>query len=1076
MPGLKLFFFGHPRVKGENSWIEIGLRKSLALLAYLATTKQSQSRESMATMLWPEADQRSALGNLRRAIYRVNNAIQENILVATRNIIEFSRQADVWLDIDEFQTHTRSCLNDDRPQAADCFSQLSQAVELYTNDFLAGFTLPDCRDFDDWQYFQAENLKATLDKSLDWLLTASREANNLEQAIFFARRQLALNPLNDTTHFKIIELYALNNQRAAALLQYDEYRTILKEVLGIPPDETVVALYESIRNKQFPKPAKSQQFEIQSARVNRDHQGSAQKFGQLTRPDHLPVQSRPFIGRNKELAELLYLLVEDANSRLITITGLSGIGKTRLAIEAAIKSVQAFKDGVCFISLASIPSAESIGSEIAGQILGPSYEGAVNQQRLLHHLQDKCMLLILDNFEHLLPAPGILSDILHVAPKVKILVTSNDRLRLEAETVYALQGMAYPGGSSSADLLSYGAVQLLIQNAHLTHPQIKIRPKDYPHIARICRLVLGMPIALIQAAGWIDTLSYSEIADEIAKNIDFLKSQINDLPKRQLSLRAVFDYTWQRLSPAEKGVFMHLSVNHGEFSREAAEQFAGAELHTLRSLIDKSLISTKKTARYEIHGLLRQYGQEQLKMAGEMEATLTAHSNYYLKFLSRQTANLKGRGQRAALAEIEADFENIRAAWHWALQTKHVTGIDQALESLFLFCDTRGRQEVGANLFKDAQKALAPEPGGRSNLVFGRILIRLGMLQSRFLRDCPFVHDTIQKGVEVVQEYKSDPDIAFGLLALAHYAADTQLDGDRALQLFQKSYDLFSEIGDDYYAARAAHLIGHCQLFTTGIENFIPFGEQSLSISRRIGDKANVALLLISLAMVKFFGGDYVTTESYAQEALSIASEVGHIPAWAQSNTFLGILALLKGRLTEANKFIHEGFAIAQEVNFPVPLIYSKAAQAVLACLADQDNPQNVKIDKIHQVDPYAQLFVYWALAIVNSTCKDFQTAKRYVQKIYKIDSQLGAPSIAALTIPMAAIVQASENRFECAVELLALAENHPLSCFGWMEQWSLLGEVRTRLKNKLGAGGYRAAWDRGKKRNTDTVSMHSYT
>jgi non-specific serine/threonine protein kinase len=319
-------------------------------------------------------------------------------------------------------------------------------------------------------------------------------------------------------------------------------------------------------------------------------------------PKHnLPVQATPFVGREHELAELSKLLSNPA-VRLVTILAPGGMGKTRLALAAAEQwlnstsvganrrfaptTLSLFANGVYFVALAPLTSPDFMVSTIAEAVGFQFYPGGEPQQQLLDFFREKHLLLIMDNFEHVLDGAAIVGDILAYALGVKIIATSRERLNLGGETPFALSGMDFPDWETPQDALDYAAVKLFVQSAKRAQPGFELRDADLTYLARICRLVAGMPLAIVLAAAWVELLSLREIAVEIDKSLDFLATERRDIPERQRSIQGVLEYAWNRLSAAERSAFMKLSAFRGGFTREAAEQVAGANLRVLMALVN----------------------------------------------------------------------------------------------------------------------------------------------------------------------------------------------------------------------------------------------------------------------------------------------------------------------------------------------------------------------------------------------------------------------------------------------------------------------------------------------------------
>ena len=562
MAKLSLYLLGAPRVKLNEDEIEVKPRKALALLVYLAVTAERHTRDALATLLWPNSDQRKARQALSNRLSELNRALEGDWLETDRKTVGL--QDGFWLDVAEFQ----QTLAD---KSADLQS-LQTAVAIYRDDFLTGFTLPDCPEFDEWQFFQSESLRQSLASALEELVGRLSNQAAYDAALPHARRRLALDPLHEPAHRQLMQLYAQAGQQGAALRQYDLCRQTLEDELGILPSEETGGLYNAIRSG---KVEISPSFPISPPRHN------------------LPTQTTPFIGQERELMDLSRLL-NDPATRLVTILAPGGMGKTRLALEAAKNHLELGQDRVCFVDLATLTIAEDIVPTIADAAGYPFQQDERSPERqLLDYFREKQMLLVLDNFEHLLEGGGLVNKILQAAPKLKVLATSRERLQLSGETVFALDGMEFPDLETTEDALNYNGVKLFLQSAQRVRPDSALVADDLTHVARICRLVHGMPLGILLAAAWIDLLLPQEIAAEIGQSLDFLESELRDVPDRQHSIRAVFEYSWGQLSEAERNVLMQLSVFRGGFTREAAQSVAQASLRSLSVLLKQITVTAR---------------------------------------------------------------------------------------------------------------------------------------------------------------------------------------------------------------------------------------------------------------------------------------------------------------------------------------------------------------------------------------------------------------------------------------------------------------------------------------------------
>ena len=363
------------------------------------------------------------------------------------------------------------------------------------------------------------------------------------------------------------------------------------------------------------------------------------------------------------------------------------MGKTRLAIETASRSSHNLAGKATFVALAQLASSADLVTAI-GDGIGLAFLGNTEpKQQLFDFLRGQELLLVLDNFEHLLSGAPLVIEMMERVPGIKVLVTSREKLNFSGETVYALDGMEVP--ESSADPLTCDSVQLFLHHAYRVRRDFTA--DDPSSIARIAQLTQGMPLALVLAAAWADVLTPLQIADEISRGLELLQQELGDIPVRHRSMRAVFDPTWERLTATQREVFMKLSVLRGGFTGEAAQAIAGADLRMLSVLAGKALIQPQPNRAYAVHELLRHYGESHLDAAGTTLATHTAHSVFFMDFLAQRQEDIKGRRQIDALAEINDDYENIRNAWLWSLAHQQFEAIDHALEALVIAGEITGR-------------------------------------------------------------------------------------------------------------------------------------------------------------------------------------------------------------------------------------------------------------------------------------------------------------------------------------------------------------------------------------------------
>jgi predicted ATPase/serine/threonine protein kinase/DNA-binding SARP family transcriptional activator len=798
----------------------------------------------------------------------------------------------------------------------------------------------------------------------------------------------------------------------------------------------------------------------------------------------LPVQTTPFVGRQQELKEIRQLLMAEER-QLLTIVGPGGIGKSRMAMAVTADVLPLFAHGVYFIPLASLPSHEHIIATIADRVGYHFFDSGEPEEQLLAYLSSKQMLLLMDNFEHLLDGAPLLDRMLERAPRLKILVTSRERLHLTQEMVYTLGGMRYParpGPLTVEELNRYGAMQLFVQRARMVQPDFEVNAQTLQQIARICRLVQGMPLAIVLATGWLEMLSIEELADEIEQSLDVLEGQASDLPDRHRSVRLAFDYSWQRLSQAEQEAFATLSIFRGGFTRQAAKTVGDATLPILRSLVSKSLVTTNRRGRYEIHELLRQFAAEQLQQMGRTDEARQAHSDYYLHALQQREEDLRGRRQLGALDEIEAELENLRLAWDWALSQKAMETIDRSLEPLYLFFYMRSRYHEGVSFLTAAREALAPATDGTPHATWGRVLARLGFLQAHLANAgvsdagvsdaANSVEADILQSLQIAEEQPapSQSDIAFARMALGCYLAYALRDPAAALPHLQQSLDRYRDLNDEFYTVLLLIWVGYCYGNTSSLDNFNEHMRQALELARQTGNKVYGSNAISNLAAGAFCAGYYSAAESYAREALEVANEMGLGLALAHGNIQLALAHFLNGALEEAERLGQEGLAQALELNYANTMCYALAVRSLCASmreeyeLAHEFGTKSVAIP----ASIFGQILGQWSLAVANAGLQKSAAASVHIHKCLELAQKAGYPGMLTWPLAVAARVAALEGQWQQASELLALSFNHPLSPKGWLGMWPALSRLPKQLEAEMGRDAYRSAWKRGQRLNLE--------
>ena len=784
-------------------------------------------------------------------------------------------------------------------------------------------------------------------------------------------------------------------------------------------------------------------------------------------PSNLVPPLTPFFGRATELLELAQLLT-DPDCRLLTVVGPGGIGKTRLVIEVAQTLVQQAPHGICFVALAPLRASEHIVPAIA-EALDFRFQAnnRLPKAQLLDYLRHKQLLLVLDNFEHLSDGIALLPELLQNCPGLRLLVTSRERLQLSSETVFVLNSLDVPSGPLPHAALGYSAVQLFVETARRTRPTFVLDATNEQAVIHICRLVGGIPLAIILAAAWVKLLSPAEIVTELGQGFDLLETEFRDLPARHHSMRVVLAQSWQRLSALEQAVFRRLAVFRGGFTRPAAQSVAGASLRMLSRLVNKSLIQRDAHGRYTLHELLRQYAEAELDATDQTAATRTAHYRYYTEYLHQHEADLKGRRQVAALDEIEADFENVRAAWQWAIAQRDYPAIDRALEALYWFCEMRSRFHEGLELLRSAREQLAPLAGEAPQPAWGRVMARALGQDFRWFEPPTESRARIETGLALAQAHDDQPEIAFCLWRLGMALIFCE-DAPGAIAYFEQSIVHYQALADRFYLAILQRNVGILYIELGQSNKSALLIMQSIALCRDTSDLNGLAQSLALAGWIVYIDGHYTKAEAHWQEARELCLKIDARYTLVPIQLGFAWLALFdRGDFGAVRTLAEELRTIVLDINDSQS--QHRTMLIVFAFLAGMSEDYRACHHCFQQAIalnlpyfPYTAALELMGLCLAACGMDDLPSARQHLQKVLEISLIHHWPSNFAKGLTLAAIITAKSGQPERATELLGLVFHHPLSPKGWLAQWPLITRLRTELAATLPPEHYVGAWTRG--------------
>lgn len=619
---------------------------------------------------------------------------------------------------------------------------------------------------------------------------------------------------------------------------------------------------------------------------------------------NFPKQLTPFIGRSTDLHRLVELL-KNPECRLLTLVGAGGIGKTRLATQAGINVSNNFRNGTYYVGLQVVQSSDLLVSAIANALRFSLASMDELDVQLHHFLSTKSMLLVLDNFEHLMDGASILSNLLDAAPELKLIVTSREVLNLQEEWVFSVEGMDYPQMIDDPDFGQYSAVELFNDRAMRVNVSFSI-DQEKSAVKKICELVGGMPLGLELAASWLRIMRANEVANEIQRSLDFLATSLRNIPERHRSMQAIFDHSWELLSESEKIAFKALSVFRGGFTHDAAEKVGDAPLSLLATLVDKSLLRHDSDGRYFVHELLRQFSEAKLDSnPAEAFEVRDRHCDYYADFLQVIDRDLYGSGQLNAADRMIRDIDNIQAAWLWAITHRKVeffAKIASPIEYAFQF---QGRYREGRDMFEASYETLEKLPPS-----YDRDLA-LALVSSVLAWFCIRFGDmdrALELGQKCEQLYKAhntpvpsgqatDPKMIFGIVAAVRG------DYDEAEQWYRESIDELNARNDNLNLPYSYLFLANVELSRGNYDNAQHYAEQAYMLSESLGNLWLLAYCLNELGNAARANGDLPTAKQYYEQCYAIREEFRDPEGMGLALNSLGYTMMLQDDYQQAYEY-----------------------------------------------------------------------------------------------------------------------------------------------------------------------------
>jgi predicted ATPase/class 3 adenylate cyclase len=639
------------------------------------------------------------------------------------------------------------------------------------------------------------------------------------------------------------------------------------------------------------------------------------------RPNNLPAQLTSFVGREQEIADVRRLLTR---TRLLTLTGPGGTGKSRLALEVAGDVLLEYEHGSFFVDLSSVTDPDLVPAAIAGALRVPEVAGRPILEAVTEHLRDRELLLVVDNFEQVVEASPVIEELLTAAPRLKVLATSRVVLGVRGEHEYQVPPLEQPDPARLPDLPTlrrFEAVRLFTERAVAVQPRFEVTEQNAPAVAEITARLDGLPLAIELAATRTKVLTPEQMLPRLQNSLSLLSSGVRTLPQRQRTLRDAIAWSHDLLEEPERRLFARLSVFVGGWTIESAEAVCDPQglgldvLDGLTSLVDKSLIRRDDPAegelRFSMLETIREFGLEQLGAGGEFEPILRRHAEHYLDLAREAEPHLTTEDQGEWLDRCEREHANIRAALRWAIAAGQADRAQEAAGALWRFWQQRGHLAEGHGWFDEV---LAMPSGQRPTGARAKALIGAGGI-AWWRQDREAAGACYGEAVAIERQLGDPARIAEALYNYAFFVAGDDLA--EATGLLEESRDLFRQAGDDRGVAQVLALLVMPDAQAGRWDPVIANLEEVVSIWRRFGDRLHVAFDLVWLGFAYGRTGRMVEARAAAMEALELFREADNPTGLGIALIDLAFLATWEGRHEDAVRLAGANESLRRRVGGP---------------------------------------------------------------------------------------------------------------------------------------------------------------
>jgi predicted ATPase/DNA-binding SARP family transcriptional activator len=880
---------GPLEVVAEGRPVAPDAAKPRALLAILLLhANEPVSRDVLIEELWTGRPPPSATKVLQTYVSQLRRAVGRGVIRTVPSGYELHADA-ASLDVHRFERLTRTART---AAPAEANAMLREALALWRGPPLAEFA------YEPWARPEIDRLEELRLDALHERIETDLALGATTELVGELELLVGQFPLRERFRGQLMLALYRSGRQAEALAVYRDARTALVETLGIEPGLELKRLERAILDQD----------------PTLDLEPSTQESVTLAeRSAGLPRRSSPFVGRKRELRQIRALLARP-DTRVLTLTGPPGTGKTRLALEVLVAHRDAHADGTVLVELAGISDGDLVMPAIADAVGLDGGRGRVAESLALY-LRGRRVLLLLDNFEQVLDAARPLSGLAAVAPGLTLLVTSRAPLDLPEEQVYPVPPLGLPDrreGLSVAQLRRTESVRLFVQCARVARPGFELSNHNAQAVVELCRRLDGLPLALELAAARVKVLAPEAMLDRLGRRLDLLKARPGSaIPERHRTMRAAIDWSVELLSDAERELFTSLAVFVGGFTLESADAVAtqsGPDLvDALEGLLNSSLLRIERMVgdhpRFGMLESVRDYALEQLAARGDAEAVRRRHATFYMPFVEEAEPALFGREQLSWVERLDAERDNLRAALTWAAESGEVELGLRIATALWVYWLWRGHGPEGRG---HLERLLAAGSGSESVRAHAHARIASLALHEG---DHEAVRSHLETSLPVFRREGDDRLVAV-YLAVLGASALAQGDVSRALAVTHEGLEVAQRADDPYCQANAYFAVGLALGWSGDLDAAARALEESVRGARSVGNMRNAGNWLRSLASVWLARRDHERARPYLEESLAIARSVGDSRSITHCLTHLALVAMDSNEHDAARDLVGESIEL----------------------------------------------------------------------------------------------------------------------------------------------------------------------